>query len=77
MDIKLLEALMGLLKWDDRDRVCRGREEAGIMGCVGCPYDLGDQCDEASTEFVLRTTAKAAREYFEGINLTVGKPTKK
>lgn len=69
--------MMMIVKWHDRELLCRQREKDGIMGCVGCRYDLGDQCDEASTDFVLATSANAFREYFAEINYMMGKPKQK
>lgn len=71
MTAKVLEAMMCVLMWHDRDDLCRNR-----VGCKGCPYDLRDKekpnnqpkiCDKASTEFVLDRAAKAFREYFDEI----------
>jgi hypothetical protein len=62
MTSKVLEAMMLVMLWDDRDTFCY---EAMKDGCKGCPFDQSRVCDKVTTEFVLKNMAKRAREYFE------------
>ena len=61
----MLESMRLLMEWYERDRYCRERDEQGVRGCTGCPYDLGDTCDSASTESVVRECATTFKKYFD------------
>lgn len=64
MTSKLLQAIITVQLWYERECYCR---EVMKDGCKGCPYDKGKICDSATTEFVLRNLAVASREYFDSI----------
>lgn len=70
MTEKALEAMMLVIEWAKRNRVC---EELRGEKCSICPYYLAPKiCDKQSTTWVLYRAADVFQKYFDEIQEKTG-----
>ena len=68
MTEKVLERMLLIVMWQDREAFCKNYGD----GCIGCPFDQSRVCDRATTVWVLEQAAKTFQKYFDEIKERTG-----
>jgi len=66
MTARVLDAMMTVVKWAERDKIC---DEFRGIRCIECPYYvIKGVCDKKSTKWVLHYAARVFQKYFEEVS---------